>query len=161
MVPIYETGPVVSSTVVTVDPRRPLNHSLVRALRRVPAFAAIDDRLLLKVVGASANLFWSAGSVIFDAGSPSEALYVVLAGRVTIRNETGESDVAEIATGEYFGEISLLRNSRHTRSAHALEDCEVLVLPKRSFEALMESNADLADEVRSRGADRLGERQLS
>jgi CRP-like cAMP-binding protein len=146
---------------VTLDPRRPLNHSLVRALRRVPAFAAIDDRLLLRVVGASANLFWPAGSVVFDAGSPSEALYVVLAGRVSIRNDTGGSDVAQIGAGEYFGEISLLRNTRHSRSAHATEDSEVLVLPKRSFEALMEADADLAEEIRSKGADRVGEGQLS
>jgi CRP-like cAMP-binding protein len=143
------------------DPRRPLNHSLVRALRRVPAFAGIDDRLLLKVVGASANLFWPAGSVVFQRGAPSEALYVVLAGQISIRNDSGDGDVARIGVGEYLGEISLLRNTRHSRTAQATEDSEVLVLPKRSFEALMEADEDLANEIRSEGAGRVGERQLS
>jgi len=65
-------------------PRRPLKHSLVRALRRVPDFSSLDDGILLKVVGASANLFWPAGSIVFERGSPSEALYIVLGGSVRI-----------------------------------------------------------------------------
>jgi CRP-like cAMP-binding protein len=142
--------------------RRPLNHSLVRALRRVPDFSTVDDRLLLRVVGASANLFWPSGSVVFEKGSPSEGLYIVLSGCISIQDdETADPDVARIGPGDYFGELSLLRNTQHTKSAQAMEDCELMVLPKRSFEALMEADADLADQVRSTGAGRVGEMQLS
>jgi CRP-like cAMP-binding protein len=144
------------------DPRRPLNHSLVRALRRVPDFSGLDDRLLLKVVGASANLHWSSGSVIFETGWPSEALYIVLSGCISIQEGTpDEDDLARIGPGDYFGELSLLRNSLHTKRAQAIEDCELMVLPKRSFEALMEADTDLAEQVRSKGAGRVGETQLT
>ena len=143
-------------------PRQPLNHSLVRALRRVPDFSALDDGILLKVVGASANLFWPEGSVVFHAGSPSEALYIVLAGRVRIRDDSGDgSDIAQIGPGDYFGELSMLRNSRHTKRAEAVEDTEIMVLPKQSFEALMRSDPDLADQVRRKRAEHVEEPQLS
>ena len=142
--------------------RRPLKHSLVRALRRVPDFSALDDRLLLKVVGASANLFWPAGAVIFEKESPSEALYIVLSGWVSIKVDSPrDEDLAQIGPGDYFGELSLLRNSKHTKSAVAIDACELMVLPKSSFEALMEADTDLADQVRSKGAGRVGEMQLS
>jgi CRP/FNR family cyclic AMP-dependent transcriptional regulator len=142
--------------------RRPLKHSLVRALRRVPDFSALDDRLLLKVVGASANLVWPAGAVIFEKESPSEALYIVLSGWVGIKADSpGDEDLAQIGPEDYFGELSLLRKSKHTKSAVAIDDCELMVLPKSSFEALMEADADLADQVRSKGAGRVGEMQLS
>jgi CRP/FNR family cyclic AMP-dependent transcriptional regulator len=128
----------------------------------VPDFSTLDDGVLLKVVGASANLFWPADSVVFEAGSPSEALYVVLSGRVRISEDgVGGNVVAEIGPGEYFGEISMLRNSRHTKTAQAIDDCEILVLPKRSFEALLQTDDDLADHVRRKRIEELPESELS
>lgn len=122
----------------------------------MPDFAALEDGVLLKVVGASANLFWPTGSVVFKQGSPSEGLYIVLAGRVRITNgpaEKEDDDIAQIGPGDYFGELSLLRNSQHTKSAQAIEDSEIMVLPKRSFEALMRTDADLAEQMRTKRAE--------
>ena len=147
---------------VRKPPTRPLNHSLVKALRRVPDFAALDDRILLKIVGASANLFWHEGSVVFERDTPSEALYIVLAGCVRISNGIDDAEaIAQIGPGDYFGELSMLANSKHTKSARAIQDTELMVLPKSSFEALLRTDADLAAQVRSKRAEHAGEPQLS
>jgi CRP/FNR family transcriptional regulator, cyclic AMP receptor protein len=147
---------------MTRTPRSPLRHSLVKALRRVPDFSALDDSILLKVVGASANLFWPAGSTVFETGSPSEALYIVLTGRVRITDAPqAPDDIAQIGQGDYFGELSLLRNSQHTKTAQAIEDSEIMVLPKRSFEALLRTDADLEEQVRARRAELVEEAHLS
>jgi hypothetical protein len=50
-----------------------ITHSLVKALRAVPDFETLDDHTLLGIVGASVNLSWPAGSVVFEKGAPSEA----------------------------------------------------------------------------------------
>jgi len=55
----------------------------------------------------------------------------------------------------------MLANSKHTKSAYASEDSEIMVLPKRSFEALLRTDAELADQVRGKRADHAGEPQLS
>jgi CRP/FNR family cyclic AMP-dependent transcriptional regulator len=134
-------------------PRRPLKHSLVKALRRVPDFSSLDDALLLRIVGASTNLFWPAHSIVFEAGTPSEALYIVLSGHVRIRDgDAGAPVIGEIGPGDYFGELSLLLDSGHTKTAEAIEDCELLVLPKTSFEALLRADPDLAGQVRRKRA---------
>ena len=147
---------------MTKTQRRPLRHSLVKALRRVPDFSPLDDGTLLKVLGASANLFWPAGRIIFETGSPSEALYIVLAGRVRIADAPGEgNDIAQIGPGDYFGELSLLRNSQHTKTAQAIEDSEIMVLPKQSFEALLRTDEDLAEQVRSKRAELVDDAYLS
>ena len=133
--------------------QRPVRHSLVKALRRVPDFSSLEDALLLKIVGASANLFWRAGSLVFEADTPSEALYIVLSGRVEIVNGgPDEPAIGEIAPGDYFGELSLLANARHPKTGKAVEDSEILVLPKRSFEALLAADEDLAEQVRTKRA---------
>jgi CRP-like cAMP-binding protein len=130
-----------------------VRHSLVSALAAVPDFSALDDRTLLRIVGASANLVWIADSVVFEKGSASEALYVILSGRVRITD--GDVEIATLEPGDFFGELSLLLHTRHSKSATAVEDTELMVLPKESFQELLASNADLADHFRRKLESRI------
>lgn len=129
---------------------RSVNHSLVKALKGVPGFGQLEERDLLEIVGASVNLFWPAGSVVFAKGSPGEALYVVLSGRVRIFDEIDghEIEIAETHPGDFFGEISLLLETTHTKTVQAVEDTELLVLMKGSFRALLDMNPALAEHLR-------------
>jgi CRP-like cAMP-binding protein len=124
-----------------------VTHSLVKALRAVPDFASLDDRTLLKIVGASVNLFWPAGRYIFEKASPAEALYVVLSGRVRIFDivDGKEQEVSRVGTGDSFGELSLLLRTTHTKNAMAVEDSELMVVPRDEFEALLSSNPEVAE----------------
>jgi CRP-like cAMP-binding protein len=126
-------------------------------LAAVPDFSALDDRTLLRVVGASANLTWSAGSVVFEKGSASEALYIILSGRVQISdNVDGEPvEIAALDAGDFFGELSLLLHTEHSKTATALDDSELMVLPKDSFQELLASNAELAGHLRRKLETRL------
>ena len=134
-----------------------ISHSLVKALRGVPDFHALEDRELLDIVGASANLVWSAGEVVFDKEEESEALYVILSGRVRILDvaDGSEEAVATIGPGASFGELSLLLHTTHSKRAVAEEDTELLVVPKRSFEELLGSNPGLAAHFQRKIEDRM------
>ena len=133
-----------------MEPR--IEHSLVQALQRVPGFDVLDDRDLLRVVGASVNLAWSNGSMVFEKGSPGDALYIVLSGEVRIYDEVDgtEVEITRIGPGDFFGEISLLLDSEHTKNVQAVEDSELLVLMKEPFWALLEKRPDLAEIVQKR-----------
>jgi CRP-like cAMP-binding protein len=133
------------------------SHTLVQALRSVPDFAAMDDAALLRIVGASANLVWAAGSSVFEAGSTSEALYIVLSGEVSVSEdaEGTETEIARVRAGESFGELSLMLHTAHTKSARATQPTELMVLPRASFEELLATNADLAARFRHRLEERL------
>ena len=137
---------------VPTSTARPITHSLVKALRGVPDFTALDDRTLLTVVGASANLVWAAGSVVFEAGSPTEGLYVVLTGRVRIYETVDgtQRDVVIVDPGEFFGEHSLLLDAVHSKSAVALETTELMIVPRESFQALVADNPDLLSHLMER-----------
>ncbi len=119
-------------------------HSLVQMLRGVPDFSPLDERSLLAIVGESLNLFWRAGSMIFEPGMPGDALYIILSGEVVISAETGE-EVTRLGAGDSFGEISLLLNTVHSRQASAVCDCELLVLPKQAFLAMLRTSQRLAE----------------
>lgn len=135
---------------------RSVTHSLVKALRVVPAFATLDDDTLLRVVGASANLFWSADSCVFEKGSPGDALYIVLSGEVAIIDIVdGERvEIARIGPGDFFGEMSLLMHTSHSKHVRTVDDTELMVLPKESLQDLLEANPELADHFRRKVEER-------
>lgn len=124
-----------------------VSHSLVQTLRRIPAFASLDEKTLLTIVGESINLYWKAGSTIFKAGWNGEALYIVLEGECSIHEgETPlDSEVAHPREGDFFGELSLLVNTTHSRNATAVTNCEIMVLPKESFTKLLEAQPGMAE----------------
>ena len=130
-----------------------MHHSLVTALRAVPVFESFEEHDLLELVGTSANLCWPAGSTVFEAGAEAEALYIVLSGRVRISQD--EREVAEIGPGHFFGELSLLMHTMHTRTATTLEDSELMVLPKVSFQDLLARNKEVAAHFRRTAEERL------
>jgi voltage-gated potassium channel len=132
----------------------PISHTLVRALRTVPAFSGLDEATLCEIVGASSNFVWRTGSPIFEPGDPAEALYIILSGEVRIVDEA-EDDVARLDQGDFFGELSLLRRTSHSKRAEAVEDSELMVLPQEPFEALLADDPGLAEAVRSAMETRL------
>jgi CRP/FNR family transcriptional regulator, cyclic AMP receptor protein len=135
---------------------RPVTHSLVKALQKVPGFDLLSDRDLLRIVGASVNLAWPAGTMVFEKDSPGEALYIVLSGEVRIYEQVNgsEIEIARTGPGDFFGEMSLLLDTTHTKNVEAVEDSELLVLMKDSFRRLMEMHDDLAAAVQKRLEER-------
>jgi CRP-like cAMP-binding protein len=134
-----------------------VTHSLVQALRVVPAFDTLDDNSLLKIVGASANLAWPAGGSVFEKGTPSDALFIVLSGEVAILDGDGageEHEIARIGPGDFFGEFSLLMHSSHSKIARACEDTELMVLPKDELQELLDSNPELGNYFRRKVEER-------
>ena len=120
-------------------------HSLVQTLGAIPDFSPLDEENLLMIVGESMNLVWKQGGRIFEHGTPGEALYVILSGTIAIHDGDSMEGrvVAELGAGDYFGELSLLLNTTHSKTATALADCEILVLPKDAFVELLAVNPKL------------------
>lgn len=120
-------------------------HSLVKALQGVPDLATLDDHALLAIVGASMNLFYAPGSKVFEKGSSSDGLYIVLSGEVRIFDPDDPADEEfRVGPGRSFGELSLLLEAKHSKIAEAVEDTELMVLPEESFRKLLELTPDLA-----------------
>lgn len=134
-----------------------ISHSLVKTLRKVPMFEGLDDHDLLHIVGLSANLQWPAGGMVFVDGADGDALYIVLSGRVRIFATVDEKEieVASIGPGDFFGELSLMRDEPHSKSAQATEQTELMAIPKDSFSSLLASDSRLREVVDTRIAERL------
>jgi CRP-like cAMP-binding protein len=131
-----------------------VTHSLVTALRGVPGFADVDERMLLALIGDSANLFWPSGSVVFERGSPADGLYIIISGRLEVIDKNGEH-VAEMGAGDFFGELSLLLDTVHRHTISVTEDAELMVLAKERLDGLNEEHPELGRAIRQRVEERI------
>lgn len=89
---------------------------------------------------------YAPGEVIFRAGSPGDALYLLLAGSVAVHTGPpgAEALVGVLRAPDYFGEQALLTGDPRSTTVIAVEPVRVARLPKARFEALLARNPELA-----------------
>jgi CRP/FNR family cyclic AMP-dependent transcriptional regulator len=130
----------------------------LEALRSVPLFASLDDedasalRSLLKLEVKPA------GSVLFRKGEGGDRMYLIEGGcvRIHIRDEDGEDvTLAELAGGDFFGEMAILDGKPRSASATVTEDARLAVLSREHFHNYVRRNPDLGLGMLSAIAERL------
>jgi CRP/FNR family cyclic AMP-dependent transcriptional regulator len=79
------------------------------------------------------------GQVVFTAGDPGDTLIVVISGRikVVVRSaDGGELTLTIIQAGGAFGELSIADGGPRSADAEALEDCELLLVPRETIQEI-------------------------
>jgi CRP-like cAMP-binding protein len=96
--------------------------SLAKCLK---GFGSEDLRELLKV---SSKEVWAEDELVFDEGSLGRDLYIICSGKVCVwRKNGGESvKLANLAEGESFGEMGLIRGGGRSAGASAVEETVAL-----------------------------------
>jgi CRP-like cAMP-binding protein len=85
--------------------------------------------------------------IIYFPSEPGESVLVVLKGKVKIKTITPdgkETIFAFFGEGEIFGELALLETQPRNEYAEAVEDAEVLAIPRDELLGLMEQRPDIA-----------------
>jgi len=89
-------------------------------------------------------------SMIIHEGDNSEALFVVISGRVKafLSDEKGKEIVLNThGPGEYFGELALFDDSPRSASVITLEKSKLAMISKTEFKACLRSNPEVAMQV--------------
>jgi uncharacterized membrane protein len=108
-------------------------------LADVPFFALLDDQERAVLAARVEHVEFPANKVIFNAGDPGDALYVVTSGEVEVyfKNDTGDRIVLETArVGDFFGEISLLDQGPRTAAAMATKDVKAIEVDREDLDEL-------------------------
>lgn len=111
-------------------------------LASLPLFADLSAAEIEKSSAAMRRRRYAKGKLIHASGAMGGDLYIVESGRVTIQlpSEDGEAlTVRLLGPGDFFGEISLLDDEPWYGDATALDECQLLLLAKREFLALLDT----------------------
>lgn len=144
--------------------RRRDKHDAERA-RRVAALSQIELLRDLSDAERSELVDWlqrapfAKGEVLTREGADAHHLYLITQGRVSVRTRQGSQDkeVAQLETGQCFGEMSLLTGEPRSATVVALTEVECYRLHADAFRKLLERRSDLAAMM----ANQLAERRVA
>jgi CRP/FNR family cyclic AMP-dependent transcriptional regulator len=132
-------------------------------LKRVPLFSTFSEQQLNAVLAYVQHRRYPRNALIVRAGDETDALYIILSGRVKVLMQDDEGHEVILSTmgsHEFFGEMGLLDDQPRSANVETLEPCEMLRLSKAGFVTCMKDNFDLAMRIirnlvkRLRDADR-------
>jgi CRP-like cAMP-binding protein len=131
------------------EPARTEQHvlSAARRLGAVDLFAQLDEQARHALSRSAAEHLFAAGETIVRQGAAGDSMFVVLSGRVRVQIEPSGHEVAVIAAGGFFGEMSMLTGEARTATVRAIDDVTVLEISAGDFRELAVANPSLLDHV--------------
>lgn len=115
-------------------------------------------RLILHIDFALEWLSTDAGQVIFHEGDESDAIYLVLNGRLRLVEERKDGGVnlkAEFGQGESVGELEVLTESARSGTLHAIRDTEIVKFPRTLFNSLAQEHPSITIKISKMIASRM------
>ena len=136
----------------------PAPQMTLEALRSVPLFASLDDDAARDLRNLLSEKDVPQKTRLFHQGDTGDAMYLIESGRVriSIRDEDEqEVTLAELAQGDFFGEMSIIDGRKRSADAQVIEDSRLAVLSREAFLAFVRKKPDVALEMLSALTDRL------
>jgi len=130
----------------------------LEALRSVPLFGSLDDHAATELRALLTVEDIPSGQQLFRKGDGGDAMYLIESGRVRISitdQDAQEVTLADLAQGDFFGEMALIDGRKRSADARVVEDARLAILSRPSFLTFVRANPDVALEMLSALSERL------
>jgi len=104
-------------------------------IERVSLFHGLSREEVAKIFAKGMTMHVNADQDIFVQGTVGNQMYVVLGGKLGVYN--GKKCIAELRTGDMFGEMALVNKEPRSATVTAINDSRLFVLSETTFERLM------------------------
>lgn len=111
--------------------------ALLDDLAKFPFFQIISPDSLAEVLRNAELETFKKNEIIIRQGEPGSKLYIVIAGSVSILNDTGIS-ISTLGQGEVFGEMSLICDENIGATVQAATDAKILSIEHKRFQFIMD-----------------------
>ena len=119
-------------------------------LRNVPLFSLLPEGQLQLLTRVLSRKAYPKNSTVIAAGDSTDALYIVISGRLKVimsDNEGREVILAILDQGEFFGEMGLIAQAPRSATVTTIEPCELLTITRADFTKCLQENFDLTMNV--------------
>src|SRR5215207_498987 len=137
---------------------QPVTQMTLEALRSVPLFASLDDDAARELRSLLSDKIVPQNTRLFKQGDKGDAMYLIERGRVRISlrdHDEEEVILAELAQGDFLGEMSIIDGRQRSADAQVIEDARLAILSRDAFLSFVRTNPDVALEMLSALTDRL------
>ena len=120
--------------------------------RQFGGFAQLTPEGLAALLQALEPVEVPAGTVIVTQGDPPGPMYIIEDGRcrVHIGVDGRRRNVAYLRKGEFFGELSVLRDQPREATVEAVTPCRLFALTQSTYESLLGSSPDFRAAIEER-----------
>ena len=133
--------------IVLIDRHARVPITEMAALRATPLFGALPGPALETVAREARRIEAAAGDVIVRQGDPGSKYYAVISGQLVVSIDG--VDRAELARGDAFGEIALIRDVPRMATVRATTDAVLLALDREPFLVAVTGHATTRDRASS------------
>ncbi|KAI1486893.1 hypothetical protein F5X96DRAFT_190773 [Biscogniauxia mediterranea] len=138
-------GFIPSSTLEKIVEKYPI--VLLTMAKRL---TSLLPRLILHIDFALEWVQVNAGQVLFNKDEESEAIYLVLNGRLRLvedRRDGGMNVRAEFGQGDSVGELEVMTESTRSGTLHAIRDTELVKFPRTLFNSLAQEHPNITIKI--------------
>jgi CRP/FNR family transcriptional regulator, cyclic AMP receptor protein len=128
------------------------------ALRSVPLFRALDNAAALELCNLLTVRDVPAGTPLVRRGDPGDSMYLIEEGRIriSVKDADGhEATLAELASGEFFGEMAIIDGQPRSADATVVENARLAVLSREHFRSFLNTHPDIVLRILSAMTHRL------
>ena len=124
-------------------------------IMKIRLFKSLNRDELLSINDWTQVIKVGPGDFVLKESQPGDAMFVVLDGEVEIFTLDSDGKIvllAKLNSGDYFGEQSLMPDSRGKRNAFARSDKEsrLIKIPKEYFRLVLNRDSELAKELKKK-----------
>ena len=119
--------------------------SVLPILSEIAILGGFSDRQLHEIFKYMEECMFEQGEVIFQKGDDPSYIYIVKRGKIDLLITQQDTVLKKktLTVGDCFGEASLMGMHKHTATAVALEDSDVMVLSWRALLQLRKEDSAL------------------
>jgi CRP-like cAMP-binding protein len=121
-------------------------------LRGLALFAGLTDQQLQQVAGWADEIEVDINHHLIRRDGFGHEFFVILEG--TAEAMDGDIHLADLAAGDFFGEISLLEHDRRTASVRATNPMRLLVMAEQHFRSMVQTMPVVAERVQAKVDER-------
>jgi CRP-like cAMP-binding protein len=129
-------------------------------LKAIPLFGtALDDQAIDALLAGSVERKFPRGAVMLRQGDLGDSMFVITGGKasVSVRERSGEQEVATLSAGEIVGEMSLLTGARRSATVTARRAVDAIEITKPAMAAVLQASPELvhrfAETIEQRNAE--------
>lgn len=129
----------------------------IARLRRFRIFDSLTDEELAEYLDLFHEEFRPRNENIFREGAEGDRFYLIESGQFSIHRslpEGGEQFLGYYSTGEFFGELSLLRDTPRTATVDVVTQASLIYVEKADFLQLLADEPSVREEIEIVGAAR-------
>jgi len=140
---------------------RVIGAAAARALAATPLFAGMPSDALQALVANLQLVALERGEVLFHAGDPSDALYVIVEGELSVQGSGPPAvELSRLGPGAFIGEVALMTDQPRSATVVCLSPAELLRIDRHTLSRVLADHGDVLRAVLRFVRDRLVDRWM-